>query len=314
MADAKITALTENTTPLVTDIIPMVDDPGTTPLTQKITFSNVAQLVANPISDDGDSLGTTALKWSDLFLASGAVINHNSGSSTITGGANIFTFGGSGANGNGIVLPAGGTSIAPLVMTSGTNLSSAASGAVEYDGKVFYSTPVASARGLSPSTMFAIVEAGDFALATTAGVQSAFPATKDVWTLAASTAYFVEGQYRITHSVTACTVAIAFAAAGGLTITSMGLSVQSAVMADNGTATASNTSYGVQLASTVVTISSTANFLIIFQGIIRVNAGGTLTPQVNWSANTTGPAMKVDSYIKFTPYGTNTTNLLGNVA
>jgi len=213
-----------------------------------------------------------------------------------------------------VILPAGGTADAPLKFQSGTNLTTAEAGAQEYDGKVFYSTPVASARGLSPSTMFAIVEAGDFALATTSGVQSAFPATKDVWTLAASTAYWVEGQYRITHSTTACTVAIAFAAAGGLSITSMGLSTQSAVMADNGTATASNMSYVTQLASTVVTISSTANFLITFQGIIRVNAGGTITPQVNWSANTTSPVMKVNSYIKFTPYGSDTANQIGNVA
>lgn len=41
MADAKITALTENTAPLGTDIMPMVDDPGGTPLTQKITITNL---------------------------------------------------------------------------------------------------------------------------------------------------------------------------------------------------------------------------------------------------------------------------------
>ena len=41
MADTKITALTENTTPLGTDIIPMVDDPGGTPATQKITLVNL---------------------------------------------------------------------------------------------------------------------------------------------------------------------------------------------------------------------------------------------------------------------------------
>lgn len=41
MADIKITSLTANTTPVSTDIVPMVDDPGGTPLTQKITIGNL---------------------------------------------------------------------------------------------------------------------------------------------------------------------------------------------------------------------------------------------------------------------------------
>lgn len=51
---------------------------------------------ANPSSDDGEALGTTSLKWSDLFLASGAVINFNSGNITITHAAGKVTLGGSG--------------------------------------------------------------------------------------------------------------------------------------------------------------------------------------------------------------------------
>ena len=45
MADSKITALTENTSPLVTDILPMVDDPGGTPLTQKVTFASLLSVI-----------------------------------------------------------------------------------------------------------------------------------------------------------------------------------------------------------------------------------------------------------------------------
>ena len=32
-----------------------------------------------PVTSNGSALGTTALMWSDLFLASGAVINFNAG-------------------------------------------------------------------------------------------------------------------------------------------------------------------------------------------------------------------------------------------
>lgn len=44
MANQKITALTENTTPALSDILPMVDDPSGTPSTQKITISNLLSL------------------------------------------------------------------------------------------------------------------------------------------------------------------------------------------------------------------------------------------------------------------------------
>lgn len=61
-----------------------------------ITAATTANL--NPPSNDGGTLGTTALKWSDLFLASGAVVNFNSGDVTVTHGTDLLTFAGA-ANG-----------------------------------------------------------------------------------------------------------------------------------------------------------------------------------------------------------------------
>lgn len=74
MADAKITALSANTTPLTTDILPMVDDPGGTPATQKITIANlisastlpagsVVQVVTNATT--GVATGTTTIPFDD---------------------------------------------------------------------------------------------------------------------------------------------------------------------------------------------------------------------------------------------------------
>lgn len=45
----------------------------------------------NPISNDGAALGTTALQWSDLFLASGSVVNFNNGDMTLTHSSNLLT-------------------------------------------------------------------------------------------------------------------------------------------------------------------------------------------------------------------------------
>ena len=46
---------------------------------------------ATPNADDGAALGSTSLKWSDLFLASGAVINFNNGNATLTHSAGLLT-------------------------------------------------------------------------------------------------------------------------------------------------------------------------------------------------------------------------------
>ena len=48
----------------------------------------------SPASNDGAALGTTSLMWSDLFLASGAVINFNNGDVTITHSSNALAFAG----------------------------------------------------------------------------------------------------------------------------------------------------------------------------------------------------------------------------
>ena len=44
-----------------------------------------------PGTSDGTALGTTSLMWSDLFLASGAVINFNNGNVTLTHSADTLT-------------------------------------------------------------------------------------------------------------------------------------------------------------------------------------------------------------------------------
>jgi len=199
-------------------------------------------------------------------------------------------------------------------LTSGTLNTTAEAGALEYDGKAFYASPLASARGLSPSQMFSIVPAGDFALGTGAALQSAFPTTGDVWTLAASTSYFLEGLYYISKTGTSTVVSMGFAAAGGLTITSMLYYAIGGNFTINATNSTTGSTLGNQLAEVTVVPAGGADAWIRFNGIIRVNAGGTLTPQIAFpTAAPTSPLMKVNSWISLAPFGTNTATLLGNV-
>lgn len=63
-------------------------------LTAKLSLTGSA---LTPAASDGTALGTGSLMWSDLFLASGGVININNGAATLTHSANLLTLGGSGA-------------------------------------------------------------------------------------------------------------------------------------------------------------------------------------------------------------------------
>lgn len=65
----------------------------------KLAFGGTAEFTFTaagiaPSTSDGNSLGTTALMWSDLFLASGAVINFDNGNVTITHSAGVLTIDG----------------------------------------------------------------------------------------------------------------------------------------------------------------------------------------------------------------------------
>jgi len=60
----------------------------------RVNNANEVELVENalsPVTSDGVALGTTSLMWSDLFVASGGVINFNNGDMTLTHSANTLT-------------------------------------------------------------------------------------------------------------------------------------------------------------------------------------------------------------------------------
>lgn len=162
--------------------------------------------------------------------------------------------------------------------------------------------------------VMSIVPAATFSLGTGTSVQSAFPTTGDVITLAGSSTYEMEGYYRITKTTGACTTGMAFALGGGASVTSIDYVTIAQNAAVNTTGTASNVTAVSQVAATVVTASTADATWIKFSGLIRMNAGGTVTPQIIFSASPTSPVMTANSYIKFTRIGTNTENIIGNVS
>lgn len=85
---------------------------------------------ATPTVDDQVSLGTSSLRWADLFLASGGVLNWNAGDVTITHSANSLAFAGASsgytfdaliapASNDGAALGSGMASFSDLFLASG---------------------------------------------------------------------------------------------------------------------------------------------------------------------------------------------------
>ena len=81
--------------------------------------------VVLPSTNDAAALGSATVSWSDLFLASGGVINFNNGDVTVTHGSNTLTFAGAASgytfNDGGVILgaPTGGSQGAGTVNATG---------------------------------------------------------------------------------------------------------------------------------------------------------------------------------------------------
>ncbi|MCX6254833.1 MAG: hypothetical protein NTV31_10200, partial [Bacteroidia bacterium] len=205
-------------------------------------------------------------------------------------------------------LAAGTIDTATLKFTPGVNLTTPAAGAVEYDGTVFYSTPVASSRGVSPSEYF-IALTSNYTGTDNNSAQKVFnsPANGTI-TLSASTSYLFEGQYSI-NSAGGTSTSLGTLFGGTATFTSIGYTAITAKGATLGMTSFVNTA-GV---STVTQANTTNNVTVIIRGIVRINAGGTFIPQFQFSAAPgAAPIVATNSYFKIYPIGTNTVNYVGN--
>jgi len=203
-----------------------------------------------------------------------------------------------------IVLPAGTASNAPLTLQSGTNLTTAAAGAVEYDGKVLYSTPVA--RGVSPSMMFYRLNAG-LAGANNTTDQKIFGVGV---TLQASTVYAFQYTFTVTKTAGANTHNFGLSFGGTATINNilyMGLlSSITATSPPTGNTITSNVTINSMSNHNAVFNIATASRVLSFtlSGTVSINAGGTFIPQYTLSAAPGGAYTTVaGSYFAIWPIG-----------
>ena len=190
-------------------------------------------------------------------------------------------------------------------LTSGTVMTTAEAGALEYDGKVFYATPDAGDRGVLPAFFIRAVNAA----ATgndSATAQGWFP-TNGAVAVAGSTAYWFEGALNVSRAAGTTSHTTGVSMDGGTcTFNQIGYWIQAkegdaATISDGdqryiGVATDTN----FKAAST----SATENFCLQVWGIAWINAAGTFKPMFKYSAAPGGaPSINLGSYFMLTPIG-----------
>jgi len=264
------------------------------------SFSATGNIVGGNVTTTGQASATGNVTGGNLLT--GGLI---SSAGNITGG-NITAL---------IRPPAGTVTYAPLVYTSGVNLTTAAAGAMEYDGKVFYGTGQAGQRGVMATQHF-VVLTSDYVASNVSTAQQVFnsPAGGTI-TLPASTSYFLEGIYYITRAAgtTSHTLSTLFALGG--TLTSIAYTADTTSTTGNALGTVSRI-YATAATATVVTAASTSateNITVVIRGVVRTNTAGTFIPQIQYSAAPGGaPTILTNSYLRLFPIGTNTVASVGN--
>lgn len=204
---------------------------------------------------------------------------------------------------------------APMKLNAGANMTVAEAGAVEYDGTAFYATSVGSSRQVVSSEQFVCVGATPVSLTNNStSAQSVFAAANDALTLASTTTYFFEAYLSISTGSTTHTTAFGFG--GTATFTSILYNAELVSSAANAIATSISTVEVISANATVLNATSAAvTTRIRLKGVMRVNAGGTIIPQITFSAGPTGTCQtNTNSFFRIWPVGTNTVEAVGNWA
>lgn len=240
---------------------------------------------------------------------------------TATGGVSIPTA-------KSLTVGAGTATVAPLNLTSGTNLTTAAAGAIEFDGKVFYTTAAASSRQVCDAEQFIIQTANSSTynntVLDTASAGQVFSTGSGALTVQGTTTYFFEGLYKLSNTgTTSHTWATLFALTNSATLTG----IQYTVMGDTRTTSAAtiaatsmlDVAVATQVPVTAASTSATEFVTLFLKGYMAVNVGGTVTPQLQASARpgatgTPGVVVLAGSYFRMWPVGTNSVASVGNWA
>jgi hypothetical protein len=191
------------------------------------------------------------------------------------------------------------------------SLGTAAAGAFDYDGKVFYVTPQGTQRGVVPGAQFFRLDSG-LAGANVSTAQNTFGVGV---TLSSSTVYAFEGCIALTKSAGASTHTVGLGFGGTATLNNV-IHVVTGIGKNATSGSSDNVAVGfyVNTASntnTNATFASANAFLALnLKGTVSVNVGGTFTPQYTLSAAPGGAyTTAAGSYFMIYPIGASGANV-----
>lgn len=213
-----------------------------------------------------------------------------------------------------LTLLAGTTAIAPLAFQSGTNLTTATAGALEYDGTNIYATPIGTQRGVLKAEQYYRLNSANL-LANSTGSQSILNVGV---TLGANTQYQFEAEYYLSKTAGTTSHDHSFGFGGTATVANIFWDQMMAVLNNSTTMPyrdtapimgASNTA-AVSLTMAVGITQASAVRCHWQRGTVSVTTSGTFIPQIAFSAAPGGQwSVNTGSYFKISPIGAAGSNI-----
>ena len=198
---------------------------------------------------------------------------------------------------------------APLKITSGTVMTTAAAGGIEYDGVVFYKTNNASNRGVSHAFQYIMTNGSAYTLTSQTGVQKLFNGSTNGTITLPVGLYRFECMYSLT-SMSATSGSFGFALGGTATFTQLWWA--SALKTAAGAAPAADgNSWNTAANATLITANTTTTGMAMINGTIRVTVAGTIIPQVSLGV-AAAAIVGGNSYFQISQIADTSTKTVGN--
>lgn len=281
-------------------------------------------ITATKFNTAGAISATGNISGGNLILSSGGIIASSgliSTTSNVAGG-NISTTGQVSATGNitagnvnsYVALPAGTATKAPLVFTAGVIPATPVTGAMNYDGRIFYAVPQDSERGLIKSVQTYVLNS-DYSLTDQSTVQSMFGVGTTVSTNTRY-AYVINATiYKSSNNIT-----LSYALDGNAVLARHTYQTITTAAATLATLSSDNLLKNILTTgfSTPVVVTASLNgagyYSLTVNGIINVTTGGIWNPLVAFSGLPgAGSYVAAGSSIEIYPIGVgNATVSIGN--
>lgn len=217
-----------------------------------------------------------------------------------------------------VQIGAGTATKAPLELISGTLMTTPDDGSIEYDGGLFYGTPIANNRGVIPTEHF-VARTGTKTMTSNTSLQAIFSGgtgglTNGALTVAGGETYYFECSINVSSmSSTSGNLGFSIVGGGTATFTSAAWHAFGYDVTTQTTAGAAGTSFHSSAGATgnIVTAQTGTSVSVFIKGIFRINAAGTIIPSIKL---TTAAAAVIgnNSWFKCYPVGSNDLISVGN--